>query len=152
VFTGDATVRTVNDAMLAAVSAPVNGVSPSTVGITLTKTGTVSFDQAAFTAAMAKDPAGTMATYQSIAARIATAATAVSDPLTGSLTTTITSEQGRESSMTGDVSTWDTRLAAIQDRYQKQFNALETALSGLSSQATWLTSQLSGLPTNYEKN
>lgn len=152
VFTGDLLVRNVNDAVLTAVTDPVGGLSPSTIGITLTKTGTITFDQSVFTAAMQKDPAGTTAMYQTIAGRIVTAATAGSDSITGTLTTAISAEQSQETSIGDDISNWDTRLAAIQARYQTQFNNLETALNSLQSQSTWLTSQISGLTTNYQQS
>jgi flagellar hook-associated protein 2 len=152
VFTGDLATRTINDAMLAAATDPVGGKSPSSIGIVLTRTGTITFDQSVFSAAMASDPTGTTAMFQSVADRVSKAATAASDPVSGTLTTTITSQQRQETTLTDNISGWDTRLADIQARYQTQFNNLETALSKLSSQASWLTSQISGLTTNYQKS
>ena len=137
------------DALLSAATGPVGSTSPSSIGITLTKEGTITFDGSAFSAAMAKDPAGTTAMFQTIAGRVATAATAASDPYSGTLTTRITSEQSQEASLTTQISDWDSRLATIKANYQTQYNALETAMSNLSSQASYLTSQLSGLTTNY---
>jgi flagellar hook-associated protein 2 len=152
VFTGDLLVRNLNDAVLSAVTDPVGGLSPSTIGITLTKTGTITFDQTAFTAAMQKDPAGTTSMFQTIAGRIATAATAASDSISGTLTTAIRSEQSQETDLSDQISSWDTRLADIQARYQTQFNNLETAMQSLQSQSTWLNSQISGLTTNYQQS
>ncbi|MCU1473802.1 flagellar filament capping protein FliD, partial [Amnibacterium sp.] len=147
VFTGDTGIRALNDQMLTAATAAVNGKSPSTIGITLTKTGTITFDETAFTSAMASDPAGTMSMFQTIASRISGAASAASDPLTGTLTQKITSQESRESSLNSQISDWTTRLALIQQNYQNQFNNLETALNNLSSQASWLTSQIATLPS-----
>jgi flagellar hook-associated protein 2 len=151
VFTGDTGIRALNDQMLSAATdaVSVNGTlkSPSSIGITLTKTGTVSFDQRAFTSAMESDPTGTMAMFQTIATRISTAASAASDPLTGTLTLKITSEQSQESSLSSQISDWDSRLAQIQQTYQKQFTTMETALNNLSSQASWLTGQINSLPS-----
>jgi flagellar hook-associated protein 2 len=153
VFTGDTGIRALNDQMLAAATGAVtvNGVqtSPSSIGITLTKTGTITFDQSAFTRAMASDPAGTMSMFQAIAGRVSDAASAASDPLTGTLTQKITSEQSQESGLNAQISDWGTRLAQIQQNYQTQFNAMELALNSLSSQASWLTSQITSLPTLY---
>lgn len=42
------------------------------------------------------------------------------------------------------VDTLEDRLKAIEDRYYKQFTAMEIALQKLNSQGSWLTSQLSG--------
>jgi flagellar hook-associated protein 2 len=150
VFTGDTLVRTVKDSLLSAVSDPVNGRSPSSIGISLTKTGTITFDSNAFAAAMKSDPAGTTAMYQAIAGRVSTAASAASDAYSGSISQAVTSEQARQSDMTSRISDWDTRLAAIQAQYQLQFNNLETALNSLSAQGTYLSSQITGLTTNYQ--
>jgi flagellar hook-associated protein 2 len=149
VFAGDLAVRQIKSDLLAAATGPVNGVSPSTIGFTLTKDGTVTFDQAAFSAAMAKDPAGTTAMFQTIAGRVQKSADAISNQYTGTLTGRITSAKSHESQLNDQISDWDTRLAAIKANYQTQYNALETALSNLSSQASYLTSQLAGLTTKY---
>ena len=151
-FTGDLLVRNVNDAVLSAVTDAVGGLSPSTIGITLTKTGTITFDQTVFTAAMQKDPAGTTSMFQTIAGRIGKAASTASDSISGTLTTAITAEQGQETDLSGEISDWDTRLTAIRAQYQTQFNNLETALNSLQSQSTWLNSQISGLTTNYQQS
>lgn len=150
IFTGDSMVRNLKDTLLSAVSGAVDGKSPSTIGINLTKDGTITFDSSKFASAMASDPAGTTAMFQSIAGSVASAATAASDPYTGTLTKTVTSQQSTESDLTKQIGDWDTRLAAIQAQYTSQFNALETALNSLSSQASYLTSQITGLTTNYQ--
>jgi flagellar hook-associated protein 2 len=150
IFTGDSIVRAVNDSLLSAVSDAVGNVSPSSIGINLTKDGTITFDSSKFAAAMTSDPVGTTAMFQTIAGRVATAASGASDSYTGTLTQKVTSQQTTESSLTKQISDWDTRLATIQAQYTAQFNALETALNSLSSQSSYLTSQISGLTTNYQ--
>lgn len=150
IFTGDSIVRAVNDSLLSAVSDAVGNTSPSSIGINLTKDGTITFDSAKFSAAMASDPTGTTAMFQTIAGRVAKAATGASDSYTGTLTQKVTSQQTTESSLTKQISDWDTRLATIQAQYTAQFNALEVALNSLSSQSSYLTSQINGLTTNYQ--
>lgn len=152
IFTGDSMVRNLKDTLLSAVSGAVNGRSPSEIGITLTKDGTITFDSSKFAAAMSSDPAGTTSMFRTIAGAVAKAATAASDPYTGTLTKTVTGQQSTESDLTKQISDWDTRLATIQAQYTSQFNALETALNSLSSQASYLTSQISGLTTNYQSS
>jgi flagellar hook-associated protein 2 len=134
------------------VTAPVNGASLSSIGIDLTKTGTITFDQDAFTKAMQSDPTGTMSTFQAVAKRVADAANTISAPYTGTLSTKITSEQGQESQLSSQISAWDARLATIQTQYTNEFNAMETALSNLSAQSSWLTSQINGLSTSSSKS
>ena len=56
VFTGDSTVQGMNQTLLTAASAPVNGKSPSEYGITLTKTGTIELTPTKFGDALATIP------------------------------------------------------------------------------------------------
>ena len=44
------------------------------------------------------------------------------------------------------------RLIAVQQRYQRQFNALDTLLASMSATSTFLTQQLSNLPNYYDNN
>lgn len=150
VFTGDTLVRNLKDSLLSAATDSYNGKSMSSIGINLTKDGTITFDQSAFTAAMASDPAGTMAMYQQVATRVSDAATKASAAYSGTISQAITSETTQQSDISTKVSDWDTRLASIQAQYETQFNAMEVALNNLSSQSSYLTSQIAGLTTNYQ--
>jgi flagellar hook-associated protein 2 len=44
------------------------------------------------------------------------------------------------------VAAWDVRLANRQRNLQRQFSALEVAMSKMQSQSTWLSGQIAGLP------
>jgi len=147
VFAGDSTVRSVNQNILSAASLPVGTPprSPSEIGISITKSGTMEFDATKFGAALAADPTGTAAKVQEIAGRIASAATAASDKYTGTLTTTITGQQSEVRDLADRISDWDTRLAARQATLKSTYSALEVALSNMKAQQTWLSSQLAGL-------
>jgi flagellar hook-associated protein 2 len=147
IFAGDSTVRSVNQSILSAASLPVGTPprSPSEIGISITKTGTMEFDATKFAAALAADPAGTAAKVQEIAGRIATAATQASDKYTGNLTTKITGQQSEVRDLADRISDWDTRLASRQATLKSTYSALEVAMSGMKAQQSWLTSQLAGL-------
>ena len=147
VFAGDSTVRSVNQNILSAASLPVGTPprSPSEIGISITKTGTMEFDATKFATALAADPAGTAAKVQEIAGRIATAATAASDKYNGTLTTTITGQQSEVRDLADRISDWDTRLASRKATLQRTYSGLEVALSNMKAQQTWLSSQLAGL-------
>ncbi|MFF2246511.1 flagellar filament capping protein FliD [Arthrobacter sp. NPDC058130] len=147
IFAGDSTVRSVNQNILSAASRPVGTppTSPSEIGISITKTGTMEFDGTKFAAALAADPAGTTAKVQEIAGRIATAATEASDKYNGTLTTTITGQQSEVRDLADRISDWDTRLASRQATLKSTYSALEVALSNMKAQQTWLSSQLAGL-------
>ncbi|MGD8190277.1 flagellar filament capping protein FliD [Brevibacillus ginsengisoli] len=45
-------------------------------------------------------------------------------------------------SMNKQISSWESRLQDTEDRYYKQFSAMETALSKMNSQSSWLAQQL----------
>ncbi|MEO7124192.1 MAG: flagellar filament capping protein FliD [Lacisediminihabitans sp.] len=147
VFTGDGTIRNVNQTLLDAASLPVNGHSPSEIGVSITKDGTLTFDQAKFTAALAADPANVQSMMQTIASRVASAATAASDPISGAITTKITGQNSSIKTMTDEISNWDIRLAARRASLETTYAAMEVTLGNLKSQSSYLTSQLAGLPT-----
>ncbi|QDY89217.1 flagellar hook-associated protein [Arthrobacter sp. UKPF54-2] len=147
VFAGDSTVRSVNQNILSAASLPVGAPprSPSEIGISITRNGTMEFDATKFGAALAADPTGTAAKVQELAGRIATAATAASDKYTGTLTTKITGQQSEVRDLADRISDWDLRLASRKATLQRTYAGLETALSGMKAQQSWLTAQLAGL-------
>ena len=55
-LTGDSGVRSVRQKLVEAATYPVDGASPSSVGIVLGRDGTVTFDAEKFATAVAKDP------------------------------------------------------------------------------------------------
>jgi flagellar hook-associated protein 2 len=147
IFSGDSSVRAVNQSILSAASLPVGTppTSPSEIGISITKTGSMEFDDKKFAAALAADPAGVGAKVQEIATRIAAAATRASDKYDGTLTAKITGQQSEVKDLDGRISDWDLRLASRKEALQRTYSALEVALSGMKAQQSWLTSQLAGL-------
>jgi flagellar hook-associated protein 2 len=151
VFTGDSTVRMVNQKILSAATAPVNGVSPSSIGVSITKTGTIEFDQAKFDQAFAADPAKVKSVMQGLSERVAAAATEVSDKYDGMLTSKITGQESLVKNLNTQISGWDNRLASRRATLERTFVAMEVRLSSLNSQSAWLTSQLSSLSPGKDK-
>ncbi|QNE15635.1 flagellar filament capping protein FliD [Pseudarthrobacter sp. NBSH8] len=145
VFTGDSTIRTVNAAILAAASQPLDGKSPSELGISITKTGTMEFNATKFGDALAKDPTGTLAAVATIAGRLADAAKQASDPVNGLLSTKIKGQQSTAKDYATQIENWDDRLQTRRTTLQRTYSALEVALSGMKAQSAWLSSQLAGL-------
>lgn len=146
-FTGDSTARDVNQKMVDAISSPINGVSPSTYGISIQRDGTVAFDQNVFGAAMAADPTTVKAALTTIAQRVADASTGASDTYTGSLSLRIKGEQSTVKDLNDQITDWDTRLSDRRSTLEKTYANLEVQLQQLQSQSSWLTGQLSSLPT-----
>lgn len=148
VFNSDSTVRGVNQAILSAASMPIDGRSPSEIGISITKTGTLEFDAEKFAKAMKEDPARVASVMQQLATRVADAANQVSDKYDGTITSKITGQESLVKNFSAQVADWDDRLTTRRATLERTYAALEVALSGMQSQMSWLSSQLGGLPSS----
>lgn len=151
IFSADSTVRAIRDQLLSAMSMPVDGRSPSEVGIVLGRDGTFTFDEERFAAAMAADPAGTQAMVAGIAQRVADVATSYSDKYDGVLTRKIQSTEGQVRDLGTQIESWDRRLELRRASLQRTYAALEVTLSNLQGQSSWLAGQLAGLSANWQK-
>lgn len=147
-LSGDSAIRELSSAVLAAASQPVGGVSPSTVGIVIGRDGTVTFDDAKLTAALAADPANVQKIVTEIATRLDKVATAQSDKTTGALTLKIQGQDAYRKQLDDQVASWDIRLAMRRTALEKTYASLEVSLSNLNAQSSWLTSQLDALNAN----
>ncbi|UFU15554.1 flagellar filament capping protein FliD [Curtobacterium sp. C1] len=148
VLMGDATTRDAVQRLTSTMSTPVNGKSPSSIGIVITKDGNFTFDAAAFQTALAADPAGTQAMLSAVATNVGAAATAASDQYTGSITTSITGQQSVAKDLTTQIDSWDDRLTQRRATLQAQYAALETSLSNLQSQSSFIASHLATLSSS----
>jgi flagellar hook-associated protein 2 len=147
-FTGDSTVRQMKDTLLTAASDPVNGKSLSTIGISVTRDGSITFDSAKFAEALANDATGTQAMFSAMAARVEKAATDASDSIGGYLTSKVTGQEDAVKDLNTNIAAWDDRLAKRKEILQRQYTAMETTMSSIQSQSTWLSSQLASLTTS----
>ncbi len=103
--------------------------------------GSITFDTAKFQAALASDPSGTHAMLQGISSAVAAEATRQSDPVSGALTSRVSSLNSDIRGLNSQVSAWTTELAARQTALEATFAAMETQLSALKTQSTWLSQQ-----------
>jgi flagellar hook-associated protein 2 len=170
ILKGDSTLRGLSNQILGIFSSGAGGISASTIGVQLTKDGKFTFDSAVFTAKLASAPAAvkdllaqkvsTDAGADAIsgnaddvyspvgfAAQLEALAKGASDTTTGSLVMMAKSEDSLATDLTARIADWDTRLALRKDTITRQFTAMETALGTLQNQASWLTSQIAGLPS-----
>jgi len=147
-FSGDSAVRGIQQQLQSAASFPVDGISPSEVGLSINaKTGHFDFDEEKFAAALAADPARVEKVISGLAARIGEVATGASDKYEGTLTLKIQSQEGMVKSLGDQIASWDLRLASRREGLQKTYAALEVSLSNLQSQSSWLSSQIASLPS-----
>ena len=145
--------------------------SPAQVGFSLTRDGKITFDKAKFTTALGDDPAlaqrmvGGTSTPASagvdgivgntddvkavtgIAGRLFDIAKAASDTATGTLLKLADSQDSMGKDLQSRIDAWDLRLAKRKETLTRQFTAMETALSSLKNQSTWLAGQINSLPT-----
>jgi flagellar hook-associated protein 2 len=139
-------------------------LSPITVGLQLSKDGkSVVFDKGKFLTALKTDPglaqrmvagrdAGTDANGNAvteivgIAERIRDVAKSASDSATGSLVKLAEGKESMFKDIQDRIDAWDVRLNTRKDALTKQFTGMETALSSLKNQSTWLAGQINSLP------
>jgi len=142
VLSGDSATRGIQQSLTSALAYPVDGISPSEVGIVLGRDGAFTFEPEKFAAALASDPAKVQRVVSGLAERVAETATKISSPIDGSLTQKIKSQESFTKNLTEQVSDWDRRLATRRSGLERTYASLEVTLSGLQSQSSWLASQL----------
>lgn len=144
-LTGNFLLRSITDSALGVVSAGAGAGlgSLKTYGVELTKDGQLTFDRAAFLAAYADDPA---ATESAISDTLATKFKDLGVKRQTDVTNVIQNSDSLVRDLTDRIADWDVRLALRREALQKQFTGLETALSKLNQQSTWLAGQINSLP------
>jgi flagellar hook-associated protein 2 len=167
---GDYSVSQLGGQLLDAVSFAIGtDGSPAKVGFSLTKDGKITFDKAKFVAALTEDPtmaqrmiggqtagpgvdgisgnADDLKDVTGIAGRLLGVAKAASDTATGTLLKLADSQDSMGKDIQSRIEAWDLRLAKRKEMLTRQFSAMETALSSLKNQSTWLAGQINSLPT-----
>lgn len=145
VFSSDSTVRDVEQRLLDAASAPVDGRSPSEFGISITKEGRMELNAEKFAKSLAEDPGATQKALTTITTRLEEAARLASDKYDGQLTSKITGQTSLSKDITEQIANWDRRLASREETLKRTYSTLEVQLSKLNAQSSWIGSQLSGL-------
>lgn len=151
IFTGDSTVRTVKQRITDAAIMPIDGKSPSEIGISVTRNGTIEFDSAKFSKAMADNPKYVEGVLGAIAGRVAEVAEGISDKRDGMIASRIQGQESVSKRLDNQILEWDRRLDSREATLKKIYSALEVQLSNLNSQQSYLASQLAALPTQEKK-
>ncbi len=125
----------------------------ASLGITTGADGTLTLDATRFQKALAADPQGVSKIFSSDTGVAAKLGKYLDDKLssTGEIATRNANLAASQKDLTAQRDALDARMLVIQDRYLKQFTALDTMLSQLQSTSTFLTQQLEGLQSlaNY---
>lgn len=161
-LTGDFMVRQMSQSILSAVSQGLSYDDPTFVadpgdpgkkadkiafgslskfGISLDRSGQLTFDKDKFTASYNADPAA----IKTAGIALGDSFRAVANTQISNITSAVTGRKNSIDSLTAQISNWDVRLAAKQAALTKQYAGLETALGKLKSQSTWLSGQIASL-------
>ncbi|WP_185994597.1 flagellar filament capping protein FliD [Nocardioides campestrisoli] len=147
---GDVAVRGVRTALFDAVY-PKDGTTLAELGIQTDRYGKLVLDEKALAAAYEKDPEKVAAALGSagegFAARVRDVAKSASAPVDGTLTVAVSGRQDGIKRLADSVAQWDLRLELRRTTLTRQFTALETALTQMQSQSTWLAGQIGSLPS-----
>ncbi|HWJ81084.1 MAG TPA: flagellar filament capping protein FliD [Nocardioides sp.] len=149
ILSGDGTVRQVPTDLLDAIY-PADGSSMATYGLQVDRYGKLVFDETKFAAAYAADPAAVTAAFTGptgFGARVQKVAENASDRFKGYVTTSINGHNAAITRLNEDIADWDDRLALRRTNLEQRYTALETALSQMKSQSSWLSGQLASLPS-----
>jgi flagellar hook-associated protein 2 len=147
---GDSMLRGVRDQLLGTLYS-TSGGSLMSAGIELDKFGKLTFDEAQFKKAYEADPVTTAsyftkgATATGFADRLATTAKAASDPFDGVISSSVKGRQTTIERLQDSIDNWDVKLELRRTTLTRQYTALETALSRMNSQSSWLAGQISSL-------
>jgi flagellar hook-associated protein 2 len=148
---GDTGVRSVRDQLLSSVF-PGDGTTLADLGIQTDRNGRLVLDEATLRKAYDTDPTALQARLTTpgtgFVDRVRAAAVTASDRVTGTLTTAITGRTATIDRLDDGVEAWDLRLELRRTALTRQFTALETALNQMTSQSSWLSGQISSLPTS----
>jgi flagellar hook-associated protein 2 len=144
---GDSTLRAVADQLVNVVF-PGGTASMAEYGVSIDRYGRFTFDADTFESSYEADPDAVQAAFigaGSFTARIATVADLASDPYDGSISGYLQNHHTEIDRYQDQIAAWDDRLAAKQASLQQIYTALETQLSRLQAQQSWLTSQIESL-------
>lgn len=143
----DRTLRAVAGALTDTLY-PADGGSMAQFGISVDRYGKLTFDEKAFGQAYATDPTAVATAFTSaggFADRVEEVTRAASDARDGSVSLAIKSRNEGIARLQGSIEAWDARLEMRRTTLTRQFTALETALSAMNSQSSWLSGQISSL-------
>lgn len=150
-LSGEGLARSLTSSILQAVTNGVGGVSMSQYGVSTDRDGTIKFDSTKFTTALTADPAklkdlftSTTSGATGLGAKLA-AVSKQAAQAGGSIGLAIEGRTSTQKDLQKRIDDWDTSLATRRKSLQVQYANLETTLSRMQSQATWLSGQLSAL-------
>ncbi len=108
--------------------------------------GKLTIDEAALEEAIKTNPAGVQKMLAQWGASFEETVNAYAEPGAGTLANRVSEDESEASYIGQRITTLSESLAVRQQSLEARYVALETAMSKISSQSSWLTSQLASLP------
>jgi flagellar hook-associated protein 2 len=148
----NSTVRSTRSTLVNTLFGKANE-SLSGVGVEIDRYGKFIFNEEKFSAAYVANPATTAALFvkengDGFAQRINDAAKIASDKYDGVITSAIKGGASKVTDLEASIKAWDSRLVLRQSSLERQFTAMEVALSKMQSQGNWLSSQIGSMTAN----
>jgi flagellar hook-associated protein 2 len=151
---GDALVRSIESDVRGGLTRPVETATGAfrtlaSLGITTKKDGTLEVNTTKLKAALESDLASVASVFSS-AQGLATRLDGVIAPRlasTGDIATRNKTLDQRTKALTADQAALEKRLALVQQRFLKQFSALDNVLARMQTTSSFLTQQLAKLPS-----
>lgn len=149
---GDAMLRGIESQLRRLVSDPVSGLqgayqSLSSIGVSMTLSGTLELDATRFNAAIAADPGAVGRVFASESGVAVRLDQFLDQKLSSAseLAARNTGISDRLKDLDRQREALDARMLVIQARYQRQFTAMDALLGQLQNTSSYLTQQLAGL-------
>lgn len=138
---GDAALRQLQGSLATTMSREYGGSNLGVLGLSRDKTGALTFDETKLSAALATDPEALSKVF--VGGGFATAISSMVETYTQSGTGILSSKSDslmeRHKALQGQIDRINKNADALQTRLEKQFAALEQAMSAFQSQSSYLT-------------
>lgn len=144
-LTGESLPRELSAKLSAVITNGVSGQSLSKIGIQVDRSGTLTFDQTKFAAALASPTVDTRGLATAFAKSVRDIAADASDATKGTIATQIASGTSTLKRMDAALTSWDDRLSARQTALTRQYAALNVQLQNLQSQQSSLAGAIAQL-------
>ncbi|HET8615245.1 MAG TPA: flagellar filament capping protein FliD [Actinomycetales bacterium] len=155
VLAGNGLMRDLSAQIISAVSNAVGTSSSGSIGISVTRDGTLSLDKDKLLQVLQDDPAGARAVLAptdeggiGVVQRLSDLTTRTTRSGDGLITLAIEGQNSLIKDLNDRIADWDVRLQQRQDTLKRTYSALEVSLSQLKSQSSWLAGQLNGLSSS----
>lgn len=147
---GQAIVRTAQSQIRNLVFSTTAGGSSSIqrlsdIGVSIDKTGTLTLDNAKLSKALAADYEGVTKLVEKVGNAFKTGLDSLTSS-TGTISGLTDNVKNMIKSLDARSEVLQARLTRIEDRYRKQFSALDSTIAGMKQTSSYLTQQLASLP------